>query len=263
MAHREEDNAFVEERRKKILDLLREKKRVTVKELSEHFGISEVTIRQDLNELASGGRIVRTHGGAVFVGRNGNELSFFLRKEKQKREKEIIASLAARYVCDGEVIFLDSSTTAAYMIPFLKDKHEITIVTNGMEVAYQAINQLNVTVMLTGGRVRRNTFSLVGVSISCILPEGNISKAFLGSWGVSLKEGFTDVNSAEIEIKKAAMERAQSNIILADSSKWGRVSFRSFAYFTDVDLLITDSKAPPEMIEKIGELGLEIVVPKK
>ncbi len=86
---REDDNTFVEERRERILNLLREKRRVTVRELSEYFNISEVTIRQDLNELASTGRVVRTHGGAVYIERNGNELSFFLRKEKQKREKEM------------------------------------------------------------------------------------------------------------------------------------------------------------------------------
>ncbi len=257
---REDDSTFVEERREKILNLLRDKRRVTVKELSEYFNISEVTIRQDLNELASTGRIVRTHGGAVYIERNGNELSFFLRKEKQKREKEIIAKRAASLVCDGEVIFLDSSTTAAYMIPLLKDKHELTVITNGMETAYQAVNQLNVTVILTGGRVRRNTFSLVGASLSCVLPDGNISKAFLGSWGLSLREGFTDVNSDEIEVKKAAIERAQSNILLVDSSKWGRVSFRSFAYFTDIEMLISDPRAPSGMIEEIRKLGVEVVV---
>ena len=183
-----------------------------------------------------------------------------MRKEKQKREKEIIAKRAASIVSDGEVIFLDSSTTAAYIIPFLKDKHEITIVTNGMETAYQAINQLNVTVILTGGRVRRNTLSLVGASLSCVLPDGNISKAFLGSWGVSLKEGFTDVNSDEIEVKRAAIQRAQVNVVLADSSKWGRVSFRSFAYFSDIDILISDPGAPSDLVEEVKGLGVKVVV---
>ncbi len=257
-----DENTFMEERRNRILSILRDRKRVTVRELARLFDISEVTIRQDLNDLSLLGSVLRTHGGAVYIEKGGSELSYPLRKQKQRKEKEAIGRVASRLVKDGEVIFLDASTTAAFILPFLKDRQEITVVTNSMETARQAFMELNATVILTGGRIRRDTLSLVGSSLSCVLPEGNISKAFLGAWGISLKDGFTDVNPEEIRVKREALERAGRILILVDSTKWGRVSFQTFANLSEVDTIISDTGAPAEMVDAVKEKGCQVILAK-
>lgn len=259
---KEIESAFVEERRNRILSLIREKRRITVKELSRLFTISDVTIRQDLNTLSSAGLIVRTHGGAVYIENNNAELSFPLRRQKKKREKETIAETAAEFVKDGEVIYLDSSSTASFMVPYLAEKHEITVITNNMETAYQLSKLPQVSIILSGGMVRKETFSLVDAPLSCVLPEGNISKAFLGAWGLSLKEGLTDVSLKEIAVKRDALLRAKRVFVLIDSTKWGRVSFKNFAGFNEVDIIITDTEAPVGTVRALTDRGAEVITVK-
>ena len=242
--------------------MIREKRRVTVKQLSELFTISDVTIRQDLNALSSTGVIVRTHGGAVYIENNSAELSFPLRRQKKKMEKRIIAEAAAEFVKDGEVIYLDSSSTASFMVPYLAEKHEITVITNNVETAYQLSKLPQVSIILSGGMVRKETFSLVDASLSCVLPEGNISKAFLGAWGLSLKEGLTDVNLKEIAVKRDALLRAKRVFVLIDSTKWGRVSFKNFAGFNEVDVIITDAEAPEDTVRALTNRGVEVITVK-
>lgn len=259
MKENENTNTFVEERRGRILSIVTQNRRVTVRELSSLFNTSAVTIRQDLNALAALGKIVRTHGGAVYVDRIEKELSFPLRKQKQRVQKEAIGRIAADFIEDGEVVYLDASSTASFVVPFLKGRREVTVITNNMETAYQLNGFKDISVILTGGRVRKETLSLVNASLACILPVGNIAKAFFGAWGLSLREGLTDVNSEEIAVKRDALKRAKTSIILLDSTKWGRVSFKTFAHLNEVEIVITDSKAPANMIERLKEKGIEVI----
>ena len=116
---KDNENIYIEERHKRIFDLIKEKGRVTVKELSRFFNISGVTIRNDLKVLSDNGFIVRTHSGAIYTEQNGAELPINIRKTKQKEYKVNIGEKAASLVTDGEVIFIDASTTACEMVPFL------------------------------------------------------------------------------------------------------------------------------------------------
>ncbi|RKX86346.1 MAG: transcriptional regulator [Spirochaetes bacterium] len=256
---KENENAFVEERRQRILSLIKKNGRVTVKELSGIFKISEVSVRQDLNVLAALGRIIRTHGGAVYVAFDEPELSFPMRRQKQKKEKEAIGKAAADLIEDGEVIFLDASSTASFIPPFLEKRREVTVITNNIETAFRLNSLKQISVILTGGKVRKETLSLVDASLSCILPEGNISKAFFGAWGLSLKEGLTDVNSEEIAVKRAVLKRAKTVVVLLDSTKWGRVSFKTFAQINEVDAVITDNRAPAEIVNVLKGRDIRVI----
>ena len=129
------ENSFLEERQHRIIELLKKKGRFTVKELSRVFNISGATIRSDLKELAAQGKLIRTHGGAMYNQGNGSEFPFNLRKNKHKRLKEQIGREAAKLISEGEVIFIDGSTTASAMLHFSAEKKEITVITDSQYVS--------------------------------------------------------------------------------------------------------------------------------
>ncbi len=154
---------FLEERLDQIGTLLHEQGRVSVTDLSERFGVSAVTIRNDLGTLEQQGRLVRTHGGAMALPDLGTELpAFALRKELHLAQKEKIGQAAAALVRDGDSIALDASTTAWQIARHLKDRRELTIVTNGLFVALEFLDSPSVTVVMPGGSLRAASASLVG-----------------------------------------------------------------------------------------------------
>lgn len=250
---------YTEERHKKILDLIKEKNRVTVKELSDFFNISGVTIRNDLKLLSDKGFILRTHGGAINTEQNGSELPINIRKDKQKDNKVNIGKKAASLVSDGEVIFMDASTTACEMVPFLAEKNEVTVITNSLDVAYRLTISTNLNVIISGGTIRRKSLSVVGGVIDKIFPDINISKAFFGAWGISIKEGLTDVNPMEIELKKNIAKRSRTIIGLIDSTKWGKVSFGTFVKPENINIIITDNNVPAEMEKELIKNNTQIL----
>lgn len=253
------ESLYTEERQKEILNLIKEKNRLTVKELSTYFNISEVTIRSDLNILSKNGNIIRTHGGAIYVEELKSELPISQRKDKQKEIKKNIGMSASGLINDGEVIFIDASTTAGEIIPFLKNKNEIIVITNSLEFAYMLAVSTTVEIIMLGGTVRRESLSVVREAVGDIIPDVKISKAFFGAWGFSLKDGLTDVNPREIKVKKRIAEKSREIIALVDSSKWGKVSYGTFIETDDIDVLITDLQAPDDMIYQLKRKGLRVI----
>lgn len=256
---KENVSVYAEERQRKLLEIIKKRSKVTVKEMSQYFHISPVTIRSDLNTLSKTGKIIRTHGGAINVDETNSELPINIRKKKQKTIKTRLANKAAALVNDGEVIYIDASTTCSEMVPFLTERQEITVITNGLETAYNLALFTNVHIIVMGGVVRRESLSLVDVDIKAILPEVIISKAFVSSWGFSLEEGLTDVNHKEIELKKTLVNVSKSVIGLIDSTKWGKVSYGTFAHIDQIDIIICDKKAPFKMKEEILKKGIKVI----
>ncbi|QBD78839.1 DeoR/GlpR transcriptional regulator [Ktedonosporobacter rubrisoli] len=249
---------FTQERRQQIAHLLIEQQRVTVPELSQLFSVSEVTIRKDLAWLESHKLAVRTHGGAVLATPNTSEMGFDVRERILHDEKERIGEVAASYVQNGETIALDASTTGLAMAGYLKDKRELTVVTNGLRTGMSLINTPGISVLIPGGMLRQEAFSLVGNWGKSVLQQIHISKAFVGAWGLSYPEGLTDVNGEEVELKRALVETAREVIALVDHSKWGLVAFATFCQLESLKLIITDEKAPPAMVEQIRRKGIEV-----
>src|SRR2546430_15203505 len=156
---------FTPERRQQIVRLLEEEQRVTVPTLSKHFAVSEVTIRKDLAWLEEQGLALRTHGGAIATAAGGgpSEMSFDVRERQQRTEKERIGEAAASYVQDGETIALDASTTALAMAPFLGSKRDLTVVTNGVRTGMELLQVPTLSVLMLGGMLRRESYSVVGM----------------------------------------------------------------------------------------------------
>jgi DeoR/GlpR family transcriptional regulator of sugar metabolism len=253
-----EINVFLEERRQAILALVQTQGRVSVADLSDRFGVSGVTIRADLQGLADRGLVVRTHGGALPVGYGVQELSLVRRRQRQVSEKAQIAAAAAELVGDGEAIFLDSSSTTLAILTHIKQRFDLTVVTNSLVVAQELMDSPNITVMMPGGTLHHDTVSLIDTAGGLTIVERyNISKGFFGAHGLTLADGFTDVSEAEARLKRAIVGMCRQVVALLDATKWGRAGVASFADAQDVDILITDA-APDEMATEMRALGVEL-----
>ena len=252
---------FLEERLDHISALLQEHGRASVTDLSERFGVSAVTIRNDLGTLEQQGRLVRTHGGAMALPDLGIELpAFALRKELHLAQKEKIGQAAAALVRDGDSIALDASTTAWQIARHLKDRRELTIVTNGLFVGLEFLDSPSVTVVMPGGSLRAASASLVGDQGAGILDRYHVQKGFFGAGGFTLEEGLTDTNQYEVELKQHMVRRSKQVIAVIDSSKWGQVTFASLAAVDELDHVISDKAAPPEMVDSLRELGVRVTL---
>jgi DeoR/GlpR family transcriptional regulator of sugar metabolism len=252
---------FLEERLDQIVALLQEQGRVSVTDLSERFGVSAVTIRNDLGTLDQQARLVRTHGGAMALPDPGMELpAFALRKELHLTQKEKIGQAAAALVRDGDSIALDASTTAWQIARHLKDRCELTIVTNGLFVALEFLDSPAVTVVMPGGSLRASSASLVGDQGASILERYHVQKGFFGAGGFTLEEGLTDTSQYEVELKQRMVRRSKEVIAIVDSSKWGQVTFASLAAVDQLDHVISDDAAPTAMVDTLRGLGVRVTL---
>lgn len=251
---------FLQERREQIIALLEQAGRVSVADLSKRFGLSQATIRTDLEALAAQGLLIRTHGGAIAADRTDLELSFDVRHRLHSTKKRRIGAAAAAMVEDGEAIALDASTTALAVATQVKGRHELTVITNGIFVALALLDAQSITVLMPGGFLRRDSVSLVGTQGNDFIRGFNIQKGFFGAKGLTLEEGLSDVNNAEVAVKRDWVTHAKQVIAVVDSSKWGRVGFVSFASIDQVDCVITDEGAPPDMVAALQEAGVNVVI---
>jgi DeoR/GlpR family transcriptional regulator of sugar metabolism len=251
---------FQQERREQIIALLAQKGRVSVADLSEQFGVSQATIRADLDALAAENLLSRTHGGALALDQNRLELSFDFRRRLHAPQKSAIGAAAAALIEDGDAIILDASTTALAVAAQIKDLRELTVLTNGIFIALELLQAPGITVLMPGGFLRRDSVSMVGDEGHDFIEQFNFQKGFFGAKGLTLEEGLTDVNSAEVAVKRNLVARARQVIAIVDSSKWGRVGFASFASIAQVDCILTDDGGPPDMVTALRQAGVDVVI---
>ncbi len=250
---------YREERRQEILELLAVAGRAAVSELAQRFGVSEVTIRGDLQALAERGLIVRTHGGAVLAG-GVSELALALRRQQQARAKSLIGRAGAASVADGDAIFLDSSSTSLAIAHHLKQHRHVTVVTNSLAVAEELLDAPNLAVVMSGGALQRETASLTGLYGVEFLRAFNLEKGFFGAHGISLEQGLTDVSVEVAEVKRPLAQMCREVIAVLDATKWGRVGVASFAAVDEIDCIITAADAPAELVAAVRGRGVRVVV---
>ncbi len=252
------------ERRSRISQLVEEQGRTTVAELSRRLSVSEATVRKDLAVLERDGRLLRTHGGATAGWSPGagmpsrSELAFEVRERLQVPEKNAIGRAAAELVKDGDSVGLDASTTALHIARHLKSRRELTVLTNGIRIAAELAGLPGITILMPGGVLRWEAFSLVGEWGAEMLGRVHIQTAFVGALGFTLDQGLTDVNSGEAEFKRLLVAAARDVVAVIDHSKWNRVAFMTFCPLDRVDLVITDSSAPPDLVQAVRDRGVEV-----
>ena len=247
------------ERQQHIIAHLNRHGRASVSELSLMLGVSEVTIRADLQAIvASGDLIVRTHGGAVLAPRPP-ELSLTLRRQQQVEAKQRIGAAAAEFVANGDAVFLDASSTALALANLLHQRRDLTILTHSLVVSQSLLDAPGVTVVMTGGILHRETVSLMGADGLTILRKYNLKTGFFGAHGLSFPEGLTDVSAGEAEVKRQVVALCRQVVALIDATKWGRVGPASFARPQDLHIIITDVQAPAELVGQARALGTRVM----
>lgn len=251
-------------RQKQILELLSERDDISVGELSELLNVSEVTIRSDLNLLVAERKIVRTHGRAQLLGeRVKAEHSFEARKKQNFEKKNKIGREAAKLLNSNESFLLDSSSTSLAMANAIRERSDLkdmTAIPTGIWAALELMGMEDLNVLLPGGYLRHKSGSITGLPTKDFLKDLNISKAFLGAWGITFEKGFMDSHLLEIELKKYIIQCAEEIIVLADSTKFGQLGLAAYAKIEGVTTLITDSATPTEMLNSIEEKGIKVII---
>jgi DeoR/GlpR family transcriptional regulator of sugar metabolism len=244
---------------RRVLELLETRDGVRVSELAAEFEVSEVTIRQDLTELARQGLVARVRGGVRALQHGQSELAFDVRLRLQAAEKIAIGRAAASMVGDGEAIALDSSTSAYYLALSLRGKQELVVVTNGLLIASVLADSPGVSVLVTGGLLRLPAMSLVGEIASNVLKTTSINTGFFGARGLSFDRGLMDLNPEEVRLKQEMASACERVVGLFDRSKWQRNALLSFVPADRIDAIVTDTGAPTELVEAWRARGVDVV----
>jgi DeoR family transcriptional regulator, aga operon transcriptional repressor len=249
---------LAEERRRKILELTQRNGRVVVKDLARRFSTSLITIRKDLESLHQKGRIQRAHGGALPIDASALRDPTLGEKEQLHHfEKVRIAAAAARLVRPGHVVILDSGTTTTAVARAIQHIRDLTVITNAVNIAAELAGT-SVEVILTGGVLRRNSFSLVGPLAEDSLKHVTADLLFLAVDGFDVEYGLTTPNLLEARVNRVMMENAKSTIIVCDSSKFGRRSLSFIAPTSAVHHAITDRKIPSKYLRGLRAAHVKV-----
>jgi DeoR family transcriptional regulator of aga operon len=249
-----------EERRRAILEILNRDGRVLVTDMARHFHTSQVTIRKDLEILHASGLMHRTHGGALPSRQGALEDPTLREKEKlHRKEKLRIAASAARLVKEGQVVILDSGTTTSAIARALRNFHNLTIITNAVNIAAE-LSGTSVEVILTGGTLRKSSFSLVGPIAEETLHRLNADILFLGVDGFDVHYGLSTPNLLEAKVNRVMVEVAKRTVAVCDSSKFGRRSLSLIVPPTALQEVITDGGIPKSDLRALKKAGIEVTL---
>src|SRR5271170_4086200 len=251
---------LTEERQRAILEILRREGRVLVVDLAKQFHTSQVTIRKDLEILHAHGLVHRTHGGALPAREGALEDPTLREKEKlHQKEKLRIATSAAAQVKEGQVVILDSGTTTTAIARALRNFHNITIITNALNIAAE-LTGAPVEVILTGGTLRKNSFSLVGPIAEETLHRLNADILFLGVDGFDVQYGLSTPNLLEAKVNRVMVEVAKRTVAVCDSTKVGRRSLSLIVPISSLHEVITDRDIPKSDLRALKKMGVEVTI---
>ena len=248
----------IDVRRKKILEILRRDGQVRVSQLSDALGATVVTIRNDLDALEQDGYLERTQGGAIQTMKNYYNLEFQRRKQEHMENKKAIAAAAASLVRDGDTLFINSGTTTYFTAVELKQRKNLNVVTNSISVAVELGGLPTFRVILLGGDISAQYSFTYGEDVKEQISRYRANWAILSVDGVNPGTGITTYHAEESVIDRVMVERAQTAVIVADSSKLGRESFSRISTLSSGTILVTDRNADAALIRQIQEEGVDV-----
>ena len=253
-----------ESRQRQILQRLGTRDVVSVAEMSAALDVSEMTLRRDLAELEDRRLIRRVWGGAVLAA--GMDPGYRQRAQERLEEKVAVANVAAGLVTDGQTVFLDAGTTMAEVARAIvhrvqDERLRLRVVTNSMSVAAVVVGLQDLSVMMIGGEIDPLTISATGAEAVAELQSMNFDVCFLGVSGIHHKEGLTNVSRGGVAAKRTALSRARERWAVADSAKWGKISFYKIAEFADINGVISDGLPVQSELAELQTTGLTILSP--
>jgi DeoR family transcriptional regulator, fructose operon transcriptional repressor len=255
----ERTRVYAEERHQRIAEFARADGRVEVARLADDLEVTPETIRRDLSVLERRGILRRVHGGAIPIERLGLEPGFAARDTVMVAEKDRIAKAALNEVPDEGSILLDAGSTTGRLAVELPDDRELTVVTNGLNIAVTLAHRANLTVLALGGRVRSRTLAAVGVWALDALRDTFVDVAFMGTNGWSAERGLTTPDPTEAAVKRAMIGASRRTVLMADHTKAGNDHLIRFAHLHEIDTVITDHGLDDALVGDLDRVGVRLV----
>ena len=250
------------ERQRIILQSIAESGAVTVAELCERFGVSDMTIRRDLTTLEQASLLRRIHGGAVSARGRSYEPPVLTRIQEARPAKLAIGQYAASLVHEGDSLAIDIGTTTLELSRNLIHLSDITVLTNSLQIANILTDQPDIRLMLCGGIVRPGEHSLIGPVAEYTFSRFYVDTAFIGIGGVDIDAGLTEYNLEDAEVKRHMIHNSQRCILLTDSRKFGQKTFASVASLDQIDDIVTDDGLSDEYHTRLLKMGITVhIVP--
>jgi DeoR/GlpR family transcriptional regulator of sugar metabolism len=246
------------ERRKKIIELAHQEKKVLVSTLSRMFGVTEETIRRDLEKLEQEGIVSRTYGGAMLNRHTNEDLPFTTRNVLNTEIKRSIAIKALDLINDGDTLMVDPSSTSFEFMKMLSNKKNLTVITNSINILHD-FSSSEINIISTGGNLRPRSLSLVGPVAQATLERYNVDKAIISCKGIDLEKGITESNEPECELKRHMLRQCEKFILLADHTKFDKVAFTVLSELNRIDYLITDQLPSKKWSRRLHDLGIETI----
>ncbi|MGE4484642.1 MAG: DeoR/GlpR family DNA-binding transcription regulator [Oscillospiraceae bacterium] len=250
------------ERKNEILAKLRTEQRVLVSELSELYNVTEETIRRDLEKLEKEGYATKTYGGAILGNSTKTDLSYTIRNRTNVEAKRAIANLMDTLIEDGDHIMLDDSSTSLYIAKKIKEKKNITVITNSVQIIIELADTEGWNIMSTGGRLKPESLDLVGHQAEEMIKNYHVDKAIISCKGVNIENGVTDSSEYHSLLKKAMLSAARETYLVADSSKFGKTSFIKVEDLEDIDCIVTEKAPDAEWREAFEKAQVKCIFPK-
>ncbi len=247
------------ERQQAILHVLQQRRRITVADICEAFGVSEATARRDLEALAHQGKVQRVRGGAILSQPAPPEPPLLVRAREQAEAKARIGRAAAALVQDGESVFLGSGTTVLEVAKHLQERKNLTVITNSLPVINLFAQQPDVTLISLGGMLRPSELSFIGHITEQALAEVRAEKVIIGTRGITL-DGLTNDYLPETLTDRAILRVGRQVIIVADHTKLGVIASAFLAPLHVVDVLVTDTEADAEFVQALEERGVQVIL---
>ncbi len=242
-------------RQNEIVQLVNEKKRIQVKDLSDIIGVSGVTIRQDLNFLEQEGYLKRVHGAAIALESDSIES----RLEVRFDIKQSLAAKAAELVAPNETVLIEGGSANALLARTLAERGDVTIITPSAYIAH-LLRYSSANIILLGGVYQHQGESLVGPLTKLCIENIHFSTAFIGIDGFHQDTGFTSRDMMRAEIAETILGKNRRNIVLTDSSKFGQIYPSSIAQPQAISMVLTDESAPDEDILYLKSAGIDVII---
>ena len=241
-------------RRGRILEILHEKEQVTVKEMAQKFGVSEMTIRRDFHGMEEQGLVMIHYGGATLRNTRPGFPSFNIRQEKLYQKKLKIAKAAVALIKEGDIIFLDTSTTILLMLRFLPDLH-ITVITNSLPVAQQLCNHSKIFLYLTPGMYQEQYGGPLDYSTAEYMSRFHYDKSFFGASAIDASFGASATREIESAVKRCVWKNSSECYLLADHTKFGKRNLIRYNTVGEYRCILTDDEIEPSIFEDINKQG--------
>lgn len=247
------------ERKREILSRLASEGKVIVSDLAKEFGVTEETVRRDLEKLDSEGLAYKIYGGAVSRKSETLDLPYSVRVAVNVEEKEIISDLVSQFVKDGDRLMLDSSSTAIYIVKKLKSKKNLTIITNSVKILLELSDKPDFTVLCTGGSLKEGSLSLTGSSAEKMISSYHVDFAICSCKGIDMSLGVTDSSEKDGQIKQAMFASADKKLLALDSGKFDNKSFVKLCDVKDLDMIVTNVSPSEAWQTYCREHGVQLI----